>query len=407
MSALPSNANVGDRFIGPSAELNNLPAHGDAIAAILPPGSPAENSTRMQHMVDIAFDLAEVPPVPRPMGGQAVLTPPLAPPEFVGAVSHAIDVQVAQFARGEAGRLTDPYRAASIYTRDSSAGRDVALSEANGALQGDVAGSVQVVPSWQAPDRENPVDVVTSNSAEGGFVAIDDGSGAVPRLVPSAQSSADIKAEVIDGGGWIADLLPEVRRGTAAVAGAERFRSGDLSAAGGLSNPGRSRSASQGQLDAAEGGAIELANAVPEAVAPAAVRGTVAEAANADVGGAAQGVTDIRPDSGVGLYCDMEVAVGGGSPAEGFVSHALPAANVTPKAAATVRHSPGAKVTRLEPSQRLDSRQHDFIAAADNIPLFLTVVLVVLSDGIRLEAPLPDRERRFLNIERARHGEGG
>ena len=131
-----------------------------------------------------------------------------------------------------------------------------------------------------------------------------------------------------------------------------------------------------------EGGSIELAIAAPS---PAAAGDDSLPAGESAAGNAAQQLSEIRPESGVGLFCDIEVAVAPTLPMGGSASAAIPYPNAGSLVAGT-----GIREVEGQRSDGARAAVNQMVAAnlaglADHLPLLLGVTVLVSRGGLRLE----------------------
>jgi len=291
-----------------------------------------------------------------------------------------------------AGRKSDP---PALY--------DPAASASSVAVDSVTTTQTTVNVQTQALPREKTAEFAGSNYGEGGFVAIEDASATSLHTGTSATiSSTDDTPDAGNGGLW-SELSPGARKQARQAADSDSPRSGKPVAAD-VSDHARGQARPQTAADSADGGLIELADAAP--VTAAAADGESGAAA----GDSAQVASEIRPESGVALYCDMQVAVGGpfGDQAIGDeeASAAAPAGGDRSATRAENSREAQAKQTSQEVSIRIDTRQRVSSWWTGRMPLWASVALAALLDGIWRKRAEPDRQRgihpfgRFWRRER-------
>ena len=139
-----------------------------------------------------------------------------------------------------------------------------------------------------------------------------------------------------------------------------------------------------------DGGSSELAMGAPS---PATASDDSVPVEELAAGNAAQQLSEIRPESGVGLFCDIEVSAPS-LPIGGSVSAAIPSGDVGfSPAAAGIREGKSSATTELVPSF-IAWWQAGRAGVADHLPLLLGVTVLVCQGGFRLEEKIPPRERR-------------
>jgi hypothetical protein len=234
-----------------------------------------------------------------------------------------------------------------------------------------------------------------SNSIEGGFITLSDTLTNVPPIRTSPTPSVEFY-----GGGdadpgqtsWFADILPNPRK-PADVGG----RSVDYGSRGNRVADIPSHPASPISLlvVAAEGGGIEFAIAPQSLTAAGDDLQFVAEPGEST---ADQQFCDIRPESGVGLFCDIEVSVASSSPigaAASAVNYYLdPASRMVDSGLSERKAGYSAEVPPLiiKPSKATTA------GPSDPLPLLLGSAILVSAGGLRLEEEAFQRERRLRGI---------
>ena len=179
----------------------------------------------------------------------------------------------------------------------SGAGRaeDQALTDVETSLpaSGGMANSPAMLTAFS--------DTSTSNSIEDGLITLDASGAVTHRLGNPSLYNAGFQGVAIasDPGNWLTGALSVTRKPTdSARTNNKAAPSGENLAAGALSSA--SALVLQPVAESEEGGSIELAM-----VAAVAARDDSLLAGSSPV---AQQLSDIRPESGVGLFCDIEVA---------------------------------------------------------------------------------------------------
>ena len=230
-------------------------------------------------------------------------------------------------------------------------------------------------------------DATASNSVEGGFITLDDTSAARPRLgnAPSPNMTfKGVEDTELDQGSWLADS-PRNPADSASGNG-KAARSENLA----TEVPSRpTRMTLPPDAEGEEGGGIELAISLPSPAGEDAL-----PAAESSAGNTAQQLSDIRPDSGVGLFCDIEVSAAPTLPPVGQASAAVPGQNAPPVVFATAHRWNVASATKLLPPLT-KGPQTTIAALADHLPLLLGVAVLVSWGGLRLEETASQRDRRL------------
>ena len=286
-----------------------------------------------------------------------------------------------QSAKDDIFALGDPASAASPAGNETSPGTESVSAESNLSTS---TNSIQ--------DQGNPIDGVANASAtkaiEGGFIALDDGTSTVTRLAANGNAASRADLGNIDGG----PVAIEVTSGAPKQSG-DWISSGRTIASDNYA-PAIGQAASQPSLDATEGGAIDLTDA--------AQAGAASETADTNDGNSSQANSDIRSESGVALFCDMEVAVGA-STSDELPVPAVPIAHASLPAGAQ-GENPGQNGQNVKPSResvrRVDPRQRVSTGLSDAAPLIAGAAMLVLSNGVELEPAEREPKRRFLGIKR-------
>ena len=125
----------------------------------------------------------------------------------------------------------------------------------------------------------------------------------------------------------------------------------------------------------------------------------IAVVADGGDSGVVQDANDIRPQSSVGLFCDMEVAVRGPA-GEGAKAALLPAAGAESRAA-KLDQAPR-RTTARDKMPRIAEICGNGLSApsSDGAPLLMGTVLAALMGRVRLEPVDSNRERRFREVDR-------
>ncbi len=296
-----------------------------------------------------------------------------------------------------AGRKSDP---PALY--DEGAGASSVATDSNLATPTTVGAQTQVLPHEKTAEFAGQSSV-EGGFVEGGFVAIEDASATSLRTGTSAAvSSAGGTPDTGNRDLW-SDLSPGAGKQARQAADSDSARSGKPVAAD-VSDNARGQARPQTAADSADGGLIELADGAP--VTAVAAEGESGAAA----GDSAQVAGEIRPESGVALYCDMQVAIGGpfGDRAIGdkAASAAAPAGGDRSATRAENSREAQAKKPAPEVSPRIDTRQRVSSWWTGRMPLWASVALAALLDGIWRTRAEPDRQRgirpfgRFWRRER-------
>jgi len=306
------------------------------------------------------------------------------PPASIGNPNHPAEFPASPFSKPEPSLGADVTSVVGNRKTDLSPNRDAAASAYSVSADGGLASSATINPQNQSAYRNNSMDTAATNSVEGGFVTLDD-------AIAAPQLNAPVSGATSDGSKDAADCRPfgDLSPGSSAVAGQT---AGDSVHAGkpfASQTSGATFALAKGQSsrDADEGLIIDFADAAP--AAPAAASDPAA----------AQDPSDVRLPSGAGLFCDMEVALGG-SPGDAADSASQPADYAAATAAAPIRQVGPAARPPQETLRRAAPRRPASPPPLDNVPLFLGAAVIVLSGGIRASQSDLDRERRIRNIDR-------
>ena len=261
--------------------------------------------------------------------------------------------------------------------------------------------TLPLAASLANPPANNNVafsDAAISNSTEGGFIAIDETPAATlrPGSAPSYNTGFQNAAGVaLDLGDWLSNILPNSPK--PADSG---ILSGKAARAVRILWPRSLRGApgiQQSAVDAEEGGSIELTSAAPVAASDAALL-----AAESSEGNAASQRSDFRPESGIGLFCDIEVAAAPVLPMDGSAWCATSGQH-----GGSVIAGPGAPPWKADPATGrvppLSKLPRSTTARLeDGLPLLFGVAILVSQGGLRLEEQVPERERRVRCTENLR-----
>ncbi len=239
------------------------------------------------------------------------------------------------------------------------------------------------------------LNIATTNSQEDGLITLD-----VPATMPRLGSAPSYNTYntgfpaaaggELDRGLWLTDVQPNTHTT------ADSARSSGKAAPAG-ENPAidvSSRPAAatvQSAAGAEEGGGIELAIAAPSSVAAGDDSLPAGEATVANV---AQQLAEMRPESGVGLFCDIEVATTPTLPGGGSASNADYPNAESWVAGTGIR---GGKANLAPESVLASTRslQPTMAGLADHLPLLLGVAVLVSRGGLRLEENVSERDRRL------------
>jgi hypothetical protein len=242
-------------------------------------------------------------------------------------------------------------------------------------------------------------DAAISNSLADGFITLD-ASAAAPRLGTAPSYNAGFQGvggAELERGIWLSDSLPTTRKTADPAKGNDKAAAvGENPAVAVASRP--AVAILQPVAESVDGGGIELAMA-----APLAAGGEDAlPARESDLGDAASQSSEIRPESGVGLFCDIEVATAPALPIGGTSSTGISYLNAGFLVDGTGLH--GSKldaVTEIAPPLTKSS-QAASAWLAGRLPLLLGVTVLVSRGGLRLEEKVSERDRRLYSIEALR-----
>ncbi|MGO9111935.1 MAG: hypothetical protein ACLP9L_22135 [Thermoguttaceae bacterium] len=240
------------------------------------------------------------------------------------------------------------------------------------------------------------LDTATSNnSMEGGLIALDDTSATVPMLGNAPPHNTGVQAGEgtgLDQGYWLTDILSSPRKPTGAGSSRDVLSGGTPSVE---VSPRSALVILRPVAVAEEGGGIELAM---EASSPAAAGDDSLLAGESSAGNAAQQLSDIRPESGVGLFCDIEVSAAPKLPMRGSASAAIPYQDALSLVADTgFRGWKANPATEFVPPPTKRA-QLTMAGLTDQLPLLLGATILVSRGGLRLEEKVSERDRRFRCI---------
>ena len=241
------------------------------------------------------------------------------------------------------------------------------------------------------------VDATAANSLGGEFISFDDAAVATPQLgsLPALNPGfKGVENTDLDQGNWLSDILPSPRGAAGSGSpGSDSVRSARNLAAEVSFEP--APVIYQPIADADEGGSIELAIAAPSPGAP----GDVPPAGESAADGAARQLSEPRSESGVWLFCDVEVAVAPALPTDDSPLAAVPRQSAGSGVVATgVPSWKADAMTELVP--RLpESPQRTLARFAEHLPLLLGMTVLVSRGGLRLEEKVSERERRLRSLE--------
>jgi hypothetical protein len=237
-------------------------------------------------------------------------------------------------------------------------------------------------------------DTATSNSLEGGFITIDETSTVTPPLGTAASYNTGFQGVAgaeLDRGNWLTAGLPNTRKPADFAGGSanQAARAGAKLAADSFLRP--APVILQPIADSEEGGSIELAIGAPSPVTD----GDGSLLAGQSTEDAAQHLSEIRPESGVGLFCDIEVSVAPTLPMVGSAAAATAYQNRASYVAGMGIHGRKANVATEFAPPLTRSSQASMAGLADRLPLLLGATVLVSQGGLRLEEKFSQRQRRL------------
>jgi hypothetical protein len=410
---LPAPAHVGNQQAGPSQSADH--AQG-SLTLVLTPGETATIAVDGSPLVEIQDDGGvlsisigdsskfNMPPSGASPAATGKVGPTFLPPVDVSTAQvgpgtggydggHPSTVSVGPTA-GVAGPSTGLPKDDALAAADtsSSAGRmtdplityETSPSASSVSAENSLSGSANTAPGV---GLEGEADVSATRAIEGGFVVIDAGTPAATRSPADGDTTSSVEFGDADNG-----LLTDMATGGHKVSGkaaSDRTSSGKLRILDAYAAM-RPRVVSQPSMEAAQGGAIDLADAAPLDIS--------SDSGDSNDGNAAHGATDIRSESGVALFCDMEVAVG--SPTgDDAPTPEVPVRDANlPAATQGQRVEQNVKPTE-ESVHRVDPKQRVSMGMTDAAPILIGAVMIMLSNGVQLEPAEREPKRRFLGFK--------
>jgi hypothetical protein len=291
--------------------------------------------------------------------------------------------------------------AAGVDVSSAAAARGVDISSqssgpgTNGlATDGGEAALASLVSQFDSTTRGNSADTALFSYSDSGFAVVDAALSAAPRSSDVTGAPTDIATEGLDAGGLAGDVSPGAHKSLAASDGAGRPVSVSMvSIVAGESAPSRGEGEAgvSTSMDARGSGIVELAVATPSI-------GALDDAAVPAVHHAG----DARPESEVGLYCDMEVGVA--TPAgDAAVSAAQRDADSGLHSAYLNAGGRDDDARAHETLKRANSRREASGEPADGVTLLLGAALVVITDRIRLKRDQSDGQQPLPAGDRLRN----
>jgi hypothetical protein len=384
----PSIAAVEVQASGLVLSLNVFDYPAEASKFDPPPAAtrPAPPHDNMEYgnspRVTPAVDVADMEQLSSDVGGYVSNPAPHLPSVSVDIGSRTADSAAAQTSKDGVSALEDGGSTAGRIADQQFGFEESATSR---SLSSESNLSASANPSqYQETFLEGvSSDTSTAKATEGGFIAFNDDASAVTRLADIGNASRGDLAS-FEGGLVVIDTHRAPDQ-AANWTSAGKSLPPDIHASVPL------QAMLQSSLDATEGGAIDLNDAVTTA-------GMTSEAADANEGSAPQSIAEIRSESGVDLFCDMDVAVGSQSSDESPVP--VPIGNAS--LPVTVQNQ--GTVREIKPTQdgarRVDTRQRISMGVTDTAPLIAGAVMLVLYNGVELEPAEHEPKRRFPRIKR-------
>ncbi len=361
-----------------------------------PPRFSLEVVISVPRIVDSAVSLHEIYEVQSVI---ETLPPSRGPAAYGGPTSHAADEVLPVSVENDVSPSVEPSAPPAkasipemLAASDTSKADDQALAVAETSLP--ASGGLMNSPAANAAVSDS----VTSNSLENGYITLDAAAAAVrygTTPAPNTGFQAAQDAEV-DRGIWMTDVLSITRNTADSTKGnGKAAPSSENLVVEAASRPAAVILQPAGTMSAEEGGGIELAIAAP----PAAASGDSPSGGESAAGNAAQQLSEIRPESGVGLFCDIEVAVAPTMPIGGSASTAAAYLDTGFLVAGMGIHGWKAGTAMKTMPPLIKSSRSSLAALADHLPLLLGVSVLVSGGGLRLEEKVSERERRLWNIE--------
>jgi hypothetical protein len=264
------------------------------------------------------------------------------------------------------------------HTADASAVSDAMRQ---GELTSPTLGTVLPTPSGStnsATSLASFEDPAFSSPLDGGFVALDDAFAGTPlpaNTAADSRSSRGVDSVAIDQNHWTTDILSGPQNPPGTVVKSSILR-------GTLAETGSSWSAPQSLTGAVagDGGGIELAM-----VDQAPMAGGGSQRPEIPAHNTSPQNSDIRPESDVGLFCDIEVAAAPTFPAGSYNSvEILDSDGVSAVAPVDVQNWKSSAASELQP-QLSKGFQPTLAGLAAQLPLIVGVVVFVSRGGLRLE----------------------
>ncbi len=227
-----------------------------------------------------------------------------------------------------------------------------------------------------------------SNFLESGFIALDDSSPATlqPGIAPPlGKGFKALESNGPDWDGWLSDILPGPGRPAEAV---NRGRQNNLAGRNPVGDAASRMPTVNLPVVMAEDGGIELAMDAPSATEAGGDPGQPIDR------GAAQPMSDIRPESDVGLFCDIEVAAMPAIPTGNSVSAGTAHQNSGSWLVGTGFRG-GNFETTMESVPPLNKRALRTLSGlTDQLPLLFAVTVFISGGGLRLEEESSQQNRR-------------
>jgi hypothetical protein len=237
-----------------------------------------------------------------------------------------------------------------------------------------------------------------ASAEEGGFVSVDDALN-VPRLGIHLGQSADLGGMTADSVGQNSD---RGRRTTVSALGTQMnsnlsYLSLSPSNADLAAVPASARIMLQAGDGNDEGGEIELAVDAPSSMSLA----DEPQLAQASDGQDSRSSIDLRPASGVAMYCDVEVAVADGGPSGATGNGAMIMNWPTSHSATSAAKATMGVPTATDATDRRGSPSS--MDLSGKLPIIGSFAIFAVTGGIRLEEKTAAREKRIRTFENLRH----